>query len=98
VPPFVIHRLFRAADLETGMAELVSEGAAPEGSALIQTLALVPWRGVVEIPTLGWGGLALLSAALSVYGLRRLRMRSTDSLSAVGDARGKSSWICGRRG
>ncbi len=45
----------------------------PGLSVLLATMALIPGEGIVAIPTLGWGGLAALCAALIGCALRLLR-------------------------
>lgn len=75
-PPEAHHRIYRAVDLETGVVELISERLEPGVSILLGAMALFPDRGIVDIPTLGWGGMAFLCAALIGGALGILRRRA----------------------
>jgi hypothetical protein len=74
-PPVVFHRIYLADELETGVVELVSEALESPAALLTGTMALIPDRGIVDVPTLGWTGLAVLVAALAGCALRTLRRR-----------------------
>ena len=74
-PPLDIQRIYRAVEIETGVVELISERLSPVLG--LSTMALSPGRrDVVDIPTLGGSGLALLIAALAAGALGILRRRS----------------------
>ncbi len=72
-PPQVTHWIYRAVELETGVVELISERSEPGVSILLGAMALIPNRGIVDIPTLGWGGFSVLVVALAGCALGILR-------------------------
>ncbi len=78
LPPLDVHELYRSFDLETGVVEFVSSDSEPGISLQLGAMDLVPDRRIVEIPTLGWGGLVVFCAALIGCGLRFLRSRPRD--------------------
>ncbi len=76
LPPSFQHQIHRAADLESGVAELVSADSEPGVSFLLGGMALMPPdEGILAIPALGPGGLAVFCFALIGCGLRLLRRR-----------------------
>ncbi len=75
LPSIDVHEIYRSFDLETGVVEFVSADSVFGISLQLRAMALVPDQRIVEIPTLGWGGLALFCATLIGCGLRFLRSR-----------------------
>ncbi len=75
LPPLDVHEIYRSFDLETGVVEFVSAGSEPGISLQLRAMALIPDERIVEIPTLGWGGLVAFCATLIGCALRFLRLR-----------------------